>query len=153
MRILSLFLIFFSLFQVNEVTAETFKRGAPKDEVIVEAATNKVLVLLDDNEIGKAWDEASVPLQKGTSRLVFIAGIKAMRGTVGDFRSRKLKGIGFLKDLPEGPQGFYSAALFETTFERTTVEEKLVFYQDGATWRLAGYFLRKHLKKDLDSEK
>lgn len=151
--LLIFFLCLFSLLEMNEATAQTFKRGAPQDEASVSAVTVKVLTLVDGNEIGKAWDEASVPLQTRTSRLTFIAGIKAMRATVGNFQARKLKAIGFLKDLPDAPEGFYSAAFFETNFERITVEEKLVFYQEDMTWRLAGYFLTKRFKKDADAAK
>lgn len=150
---LILILFLSSLLQLHDATAQTFKRGAAKDEGIVNASAIKILTLLDSNEIGKAWDEASAPLQSLTPRLTFIAGVKGMRAAAGDFQSRKLKAIGFLKDLPDAPQGFYSAAIFETNFERITVEEKLIFYQDGTVWRLAGYFLTKRFKKDSEAAK
>jgi Protein of unknown function (DUF4019) len=154
MRTLLILILFLSsLLQISDATAQTFKRGAAKDEAIVNASAIKVLTLLDSSEIGKAWDEASAPLQSRTSRLTFIAGINGMRAAAGNFQSRKLKAIGFLKDLPDAPQGFYSVAFFETNFERLTVEEKLIFYQEGTVWRLAGYFFSKRFKKDSEAEK
>jgi len=122
----------------------TFELGPLKEQSAVAEQVQKVILLLDSGEVGASWEASAPPLKGSTSKLAYVAGIKAMRGAVGDVVSRKLQGIGFMTNMPGAPPGQYAGAFLETTFSRAaSVEEKLVFYKFQGNWQLAGYFLKK----------
>lgn len=76
-----------------------------------------------------------------------------MRGAVGDVKVRYLKQVGFVQNMEDAPPGRYAAVFFDTEFTRATVEEKVVFYQEGNNWRLAGYFFHKRYKAGEQTQK
>lgn len=55
-----------------------------------------------------------------------------------------------VNDLPDAPKGRYAAAIFDTAFERATVEEKVILRQQGTQWLLVGYFLSKKYSASQD---
>jgi hypothetical protein len=136
---ISFALVFFS----SICLAQTFEAGSPEEQRSTVEPTKRAAHLLDSDQLGVAWDESARALQEKTGRLVFVLGIQTMRAAVGEVKTRKLKAVGFLNDLPEAPKGRYAATFFETEFNRVTAEEKFVFFQEGKSWRLAGYFINK----------
>lgn len=145
-NILLAFAFILSLGTVANAAPNEFVTGSAEDEAAVAAQTRKALTLLDAGEHGKAWDHAAKPFQDLTPRLAFIAGIKSMRGLVGDVKTRSFRAVGFTKELQHAPPGQYAAVFFETTFTNASaVEEKVIFFNQNGQWRLAGYFLKKRV--------
>ncbi|WP_374582856.1 DUF4019 domain-containing protein [Pseudoduganella sp.] len=123
-----------------------FVLGSAEEEAAVAAQAQKAINLLDAGEHGKAWDHAAKPFQDSTSKPVFIAGIKSMRGLVGAVKTRSVRGIGFTKELQDAPAGHYAGVFFETTFANASaLEERVVLFNQNGQWRLAGYFLKKRV--------
>ena len=121
-----------------------FEKGSAEESAAVAAQAQRRIKSLDAGEHGQAWDQAARPFQELTPRPVFIAGIKSMRGMVGEAKARAILGVGFTKELQDAPPGYYAAVVFETNFANANgVEEKLVFFNQNGQWRLAGYFLKK----------
>ena len=106
----------------------------------------EVLRLLDSDEAGAVWDDASQTLQQSAPRAAFVARLKSMRDAVGELQERTAKGIGFVTNMPDAPPGYYAGAFFESRFARATVEEKVVFVRQDGQWRVSGYFMTKRFR-------
>jgi hypothetical protein len=139
-------LLLLSLCRFGDAAPNELTPGSAEENAAVAAQTRKVVELIDAGELGAAWDQGAKQFQEATSRLVFIASIRSMRGLVGDVKRRTLQGIGFTHELQDAPPGQYAFAFFETDFANADgVAEKVVFFNQGGQWRLAGYFVKKHV--------
>jgi hypothetical protein len=123
--------------------------GTEAQQKLVANAADAFLRQLDSGDIDGTWSQSSPYLQQLSSRAVWSAGIGAFRKTVGPFKSRKLKGIGFTHEVDGVPRGNYAAVAFDTTFSGATVEEKVVLHEDKGDWKVLGYFMSKSFKGQL----
>jgi hypothetical protein len=123
--------------------------GTADQQVMVAKAANAFLKRLDAGAAGETWDAASPYLHQLSSQTVWSVGIRTFRGSVGAFKSRKLKGVGFTHTIDGVPAGDYAAVGFDTLFGNSTVEEKVVLHNDHGTWKVMGYFLSKTYKGQL----
>jgi hypothetical protein len=156
MKIIATLLAATLLLTACNVSINTDQQQAGKSEPGTEAQQKSVvsaakafLVQLDSGDIDGTWSKSSPYLQQLSSHAVWSTGISAFRSTVGGFKSRKLKGIGFTHEIDGVPSGDYAAVAFDSTFANATVEEKVVLHQDKGTWKVLGYFMSKSLKGQL----
>jgi hypothetical protein len=123
--------------------------GTAEQQLVVAKAANAFLKQLDSGAIAETWGQASPHLHQLSSQTVWSAGIRTFRTSVGAFKSRKLKGVGFTHTVEGVPTGDYAAVAFDTTFDSSTVEEKVVLHKDQGKWKVMGYFLSKTFKAQL----
>jgi hypothetical protein len=114
-----------------------FLPGSRADEEAVAAQSHEVLRKLDEGRPGSVWDDASSILQRKGPRARFVSEFQDIFQSVGERRGRKIRGIGFLKDLPGYPPGEYAQARFEVTYARASVRETLIFHKENGQWMLA----------------
>jgi hypothetical protein len=131
-----------------EAISETWAPGTAKDAAAVSARSQEILRLMDAGNLGKVWEDGSQTLQKMTTKLVFVAAIKAFRSHVGEVRHRPTPTIVFTRDMANAPAGHYAALLHDTVFKNATLEESVVLVEQDGQWRLSGYFF---FKKRLGS--
>ena len=82
-------------------------------------------------------------LRNMTTEGVWATSIRALRSTVGSYKARKLKGIGFTHTLDGVPPGDYAAIGYDSIFSNASVQEKVVVQKEGGEWKVVGYFLTK----------
>jgi hypothetical protein len=124
----------------NEATSTP---GTAAQQKVVTAAAVAFLKQLDAGLVENTWATASSVLRSATSQDTWVTGIGAFRSTVGAFKSRKLKGIGFTNTVSGAPAGEYAAVAFDSAFSNATVEEKVVIRKENGQWRVVGYFMSK----------
>ena len=133
----------------NSGTADkgTVEAGTAEEQTAVAKAANAFLKRLDAGKADETWSTASPLLSRSTNQVVWSVGIRTFRGSVGSFKSRGLKGIGFTHTVDGVPPGDYAGVGFDTTFSNSTVEEKVVLHKDQGEWKVMGYFLTKSFAK------
>ena len=135
----------------NDGSSKTAKSeaGTEAQQTAVAKAASAFLNKLDSGAAQDTWNQASPYLQKISNQTAWATGIQALRSSVGAFKSRKLKGIGFTHTIDGAPAGDYAAIAFDTTFANATVHEKVVLQNSGGAWKILGYFLSKSFKAHL----
>ena len=123
--------------------------GTEAQQTAVAKAASAFLGELDSGAVQDTWGQASPYLRQISNQSAWITGIRALRGSVGAFKSRKLKGMGFTHTLDGAPTGDYAAIAFDTTFSNSTVQEKVVLQNGDGKWKVLGYFLSKSFKTHL----
>ena len=115
------------------------------------SAAGKWLTLVDANNYGESWEQASSLFKDGIrTASLFLAGISKQqwRSTLsatlvplGRVRSRELRSEQYVNELPSAPEGEYFVLEYETSFERQRkVDERLILMKDAdGEWRVAEY--------------
>ncbi len=105
-----------------------------KDTAAARTAAESWLKLVDNGDTGAAWRASSANVRKDTNQFFWGSIINVSRATLGDLKSRKLKGS---SDKGNGQLAFEYDSKFKSdskvTETVTTVHEK-----DGS-WRVSGY--------------
>ena len=69
--------------------------------------------------------------------------VSAVRGPLGEKRSRKLKSVNRMKTLPGAPDGNYAVMQFDASFaNKANAVETLTVMEDAGQWRASGYFIK-----------
>jgi hypothetical protein len=121
-------------------TGPRYDRGPPDEEGAILAAAEQVFAILDSENPGAAWNQASLPFQQAEPKRRFVAEMKRMREKTGHAQARKLQGVGFrFNRVDADPPGDYAIADYVSTYSRMQVQERLGFYRREGSWRLAGH--------------
>ncbi|MGC1479074.1 MAG: DUF4019 domain-containing protein [Chthoniobacterales bacterium] len=117
------------------------------DEAEKKAAVEAMtpwLTLTDKGEYGESYDEASAAFKEAVTRADWIKALEDVRKPLGSLESRDLLSSVLLTTLPDGTQGTYVLAQFESAFtDLANANETVTFEkEDDGTWRAAGYFIR-----------
>ncbi|MDQ3057262.1 MAG: DUF4019 domain-containing protein [Pseudomonadota bacterium] len=129
--------------------ADVVEAGTADQQAVVAKAASAFLKQLDAGAAERTWGAASPYLHQLSNKTVWSVGIRTFRSSVGAFKSRKLKGVGFTHAVEGVPAGDYAAVAFDTMFGSATVEEKVVLHNDHGTWKVMGYFLSKKYSAQL----
>jgi len=107
------------------------------------AAAKEFLVLVDQGEYVKSWEQASSLFAERIPKEDWIEGISRFRPTFGEVQERTLKGSHLTKSLPGAPDGEYVLILFTSIFEKkaTAVETITMMLDTDKQWRAAGYYI------------
>jgi len=117
----------------------SFVPGNPEATAAVTASATKAMACLDSDSTGSCWDRASRHFKQDVSRQEFTSNLAAMRASSGLPQGRNLRSVGFMVDVPGYPRGDYARAVYETTFSRAKLEERLLFFKQDGEWVLSGY--------------
>jgi hypothetical protein len=130
-------------FSSNEQDKQPINPGTVEQQKSVSAAARQIAFLFDHDRLDEAWALTGPMLRNQTSRLAFIAGVKAFRSSLGPAGDRVIKGFNFPKEL-DGVKGDFGLIGVETDFANVqAVQEKFVFQRLGDQWKLVGYWLTK----------
>lgn len=117
-----------------------------KQNTQMAAAALHIAQLVDQNQIGLVWDNASSVAKQANTRADFVQQVSADRAQLGALKSRQLTTI--TRTQSEGgelPPGLYISVNYTTQFanSRQPVRE-LISYRldDDNVWRVAGYTVR-----------
>lgn len=118
---------------------------------LVKIAT-AVAQMVDQNELGAVWNNASTVAKNIVPRDAFIKQVSTDRTSVGPMKSRELGGVSSsvsdgssVKGEPATPAGTYINVIFATRFGTNAqpVRELVSFHLDAdQNWRVTGYTLR-----------
>jgi predicted small secreted protein len=115
----------------------------------VDAASQRILALLDSGRYGSAWDGAAPFLRNSGTQGEFEKQLQLSRKLVKDWRSRALIETTFHDALPGGAPGRYASVSNEVECGKARCTEELVLQHVDGSWLLAGYNVRKTLRVSL----
>lgn len=110
-------------------------------------AALQVMQMVDANQIGEIWDNASATMRRLVTRDEFVKQITIDRNRLGEVSSRGNPAVS-RSQFPAGaqvPEGFYLNVAVPTTFAKSEqpVRELVSFRLDeDKVWRVSGYSLR-----------
>jgi len=139
LRLFSALLVFLLLLAASGVSL-----AADQDkEAVAVAAAEEFLVLVDQGEYVKSWEQASSLFAERIPKEDWIEGISRFRPTFGAIKERTLKGSHLARSLPGAPDGEYVLILFTSVFENkaTAVETITMMLDTDKQWRAAGYYI------------
>jgi len=99
------------------------------------------LALIDAGKSSESWQMAANYFRSTISREQWQHSLGAVRRTLGDLVSRKLKSVTYTKSIPGEPDGEYMVLQFDSSFANRkmayeTVTPKLDWH---GKWRVCGY--------------
>jgi hypothetical protein len=129
-------LVFFSL-----ICTISYAADAEKDAL---KAAQEWLILIDANNYGKSWDEASELFKKSVKKENWEQSIKAVRPAMGNLISRNIMSTKYATALPGAPDGEYVVIQFSTSFanKKAAVETVTPMKDPDGKWRVSGYYIR-----------
>ena len=115
----------------------------------VDAATQRILALLDSGRYGSAWDGAAPMLRNSATQEEFDKQLRFSRKLVRDWRTRAQIETTFHDALPGGTPGRYAAIYNEVECGKARCTEELMLQHVDGAWMLAGYNVHKTLQVSL----
>lgn len=113
-----------------------------KDKAAVASAEQWVK-LLDARRWEDSWRVSGATFRSQLSPADWVSTIQPLRPPMGAVSSRALKAMSSASSLPGAPDGNYKIVQFETNFaNRRGAVETVVLAQEGANWKVNGYFIR-----------
>jgi Protein of unknown function (DUF4019) len=109
-----------------------------------EAAARSWLALVDAAHYAESWDAAAVYFRNSISQSQWVSRLSAVRGPLGDLKSRQESSTRFARSLPGAPDGEYIVIQFSTSFEHKAAATETVTPMKDADgqWRVSGYYIR-----------
>ena len=108
------------------------------------AAAKTWLGLVDAKQYKESWVEAAPFFKEKVKEEDWVKMVSAVRGPLGDMKSRELIGAQYTKNLPGAPAGEYVVMQFKTAFQNKpeAVETVTPMKDDKGAWRVSGYFIK-----------
>jgi hypothetical protein len=109
-----------------------------------ETSASAWLSLVDTQNYGASWDQASGFFRGKISREQWSAAARGARTPFGELQKRTLKSATAATTLPGAPDGEYVVVQFTSVFEHkaAAVETVTVTHEADRAWRVVGYFIR-----------
>lgn len=126
------------------MSVATVVSGAPKAEDEAKRAAEQWLELVDAGDFAGSWNTSAQYFKKTIPQGDWENSLDAVRSTLGDVVSRKLRSVYYTKSIPEGPSGELMVLEFETSFAKRKVAMETVtpmLDKDG-NWRVSGYYIK-----------
>jgi hypothetical protein len=116
-----------------------------RNQALIQYA-DRIVAMIDNDQAGQVWDQASDVAKKSASRIEFINTVKSDRDTLGTMKSRKVANVTSIFSTGAGklPAGQYVNINYATQFSKNAkpILEKASFHLDSdRKWRLSGYTL------------
>jgi hypothetical protein len=91
-----------------------------------EAAARSWLGLVDAADYARSWDAAAAYFRNSISQPQWGSRVSAVRGPLGDLKSRQELSTRFTRSLPAAPDGEYVVIQFRTSFEHKAAATETV---------------------------
>jgi len=113
-------------------------------EINAQKAAESWLALVDSGQYGKSWEQASNLFRSRIEKNRWVKTLTAVRSSLGNVQSRKLRNATFVTSLPGAPDGKYVVLHFDTSFskKKAGVETITPMEEDDGQWRVSGYFIK-----------
>ncbi len=99
--------------------------------------------LLDAGKFDQSWTAAGEGFHKNVDQPRWHDLIAAVRASMGEVVSRKVKDVQATRELPGQPDGDYRVVQFDTAFaKKAHAVETVVLAREGEAWKVDGYFIR-----------
>lgn len=122
------------------------KAQMEKQNAQMAAASLQIAQMVDQNQIGQVWDNASSVAKQANTRAEFVQMISADRAKLGALKSRQLASIARVQSTGGAlPAGLYLNVNYATQFAnaKQPVRELISYYLDkDNVWRVSGYTVR-----------
>lgn len=120
---------------------------APRKDDVPRAreAARSFLVPVDAGLYADSWENAAAYTKSIVPKAAWENGIRSIRGSIGEVRSRALRKSEYTRDLAGAPIGEYLVVQFETRFEKRpepAMETVVTMRQKDGAWRVSGYFIK-----------
>ncbi|HVN25350.1 MAG TPA: DUF4019 domain-containing protein [Syntrophorhabdales bacterium] len=108
------------------------------------SATDRWLKVVDSGKYAESWNEAADYFKAAVRQEQWEQSLQAVRKSLGNMVSRKLKSKTYQTSLPGAPDGEYVVIQYQTSFEnkKSAVETVTTMKEKDGTWRVAGYFIK-----------
>jgi hypothetical protein len=108
------------------------------------SAAKTWLGLVDAKQYKESWVEAAPFFKEKVKEEDWVKMVSAVRGPLGDMKSRELIGAQYTKNLPGAAAGEYVVMQFKTAFQNKpeAVETVTPMKDDKGAWRVSGYFIK-----------
>jgi uncharacterized protein DUF4019 len=109
-----------------------------------EVAARSWLGLVDAADYAQSWDVAAAYFRHSISQSQWVSRVSAVRGPLGDLKTRQESSTRFRRSLPGAPDGEYVVIQFSTSFaHKATATETVTPMKDAdGQWRVSGYYIR-----------
>ena len=122
------------------------KARLEKQNAQMTSAALQIAQMVDRNQIGLVWDNASSVAKQANTRADFVQQVSADRVQLGALKSRRLTAITRTHCTGgELPPGLYISMSYTTQFAnaKQPVSELISYHLDAdGVWRVAGYTVR-----------
>jgi hypothetical protein len=107
-------------------------------------ATKQWLALVDGGKYAASWRQAAPFFQDKVPEKQWEATITAVRGPLGEAKSREVLGAQFITELPGAPAGQYVVIQFKTDFASKpgSIETVTPMKDAQGAWRVSGYYIK-----------
>jgi hypothetical protein len=108
------------------------------------AAAQQWLALVDGGKYAASWQEAAPFFKDKVPEKQWETTIAAVRGPLGEAKSREVLGAQFMKELPGAPAGEYVVIQFKTDFANKpgSIETITPIKDAQGAWRVSGYYIK-----------
>jgi hypothetical protein len=126
------------------MTMALFAVAQTKDTQAAQSAAEKWLTVVDKGDYAASWDEAAAMFKSAVTKGDWEKAVGQVRGSIGKFVSRKLKGATYATSLPGAPDGEYVVIQYDSSFEnkKAAVETVTMSREKDGVWRTVGYFVK-----------
>ncbi|WP_240610078.1 helix-turn-helix domain-containing protein [Sphingomonas pokkalii] len=146
MLTMSLFIAAAAAIALHSPATPDVQRPAPAAAAAQAASLDAArawLALVDQSKWPESWQNAGAMFRGQVSAARWAEMVTPVRQPLGAVVSRNFQSVIRTKTLPGAPDGDYEVLKFETDFaQRRDSIETVILAREGATWRVAGYFIR-----------
>lgn len=107
------------------------------------AAAEGWVALVDGGKYDDAWTASAPTFRSGVTREDWAKKVRGAREPLGAVAGRKPHGARFSETMPGAPDASYVVVTYATDFaNKKGATETVVTVQDGAGWKVAGYWIQ-----------
>ncbi len=114
----------------------------PLDSEPGVVAAKEWLKLIDSEEFGTSWDQASLLVKDTVTRDEWIMTMNSLTKQYAMRVDRKTDGVTWLTVLPGAPESDYCEVRFFSEMDGREVHETITMQKADEEWLVAGYFIR-----------
>ena len=117
--------------------------AAPEDEAAAVQVAETWLATVDTGKYLESWNDASRLFKLNVEEEEWTKSLGAIRGPLGDVKSRQILSQRYVEELPGVPDGKYVIIQYQTAFEnkKSAVETITPMLEQDGQWRVSGYYI------------
>lgn len=118
--------------------------SGPEAEKAAVAAAEAWLEIVDSEQYGKSWEEATEYFRNAMPKEQWEASLEGVRKKCGKLKSRELLLKKYEPTLQGAPEGEYVVIQYKTSFEKISaaVETITPMLEKDGRWRVSGYYVK-----------
>ncbi|MCY1443527.1 hypothetical protein D9M71_599500 [compost metagenome] len=130
---------------INGAQSEVhFSAAQSQDQESMHNAAKSFLRLVDEGRVEETWDQVGSVLQEQSSKVAWVAVVRAARASLGRPLQRVPKAFALTDELPDAPPGTYGFVVY-TSGAGNHDEEMIVLQPVEGDWKVVGYRVKRRL--------